>query len=263
MIISIEGLDRSGKTTLINTLKNLIMQKQQTSHFVFTKETNFNTNPLADPLLYHQSQFLLNPKFSHDKNELAPTYVIDPLHRNILFASLRAHNYQQVIAPALKANQHVVIDRQIHSSFAYTLNDVMMQKYWNRQIALGHFANKQAIIESLLHLYLFSAHQILPDLVFYVDVPLAILEQRQMQLQTSWSQPNQDAIEAQYDRHHQQWQAVIDEYQASFQYVQNQFGKKPQIIKLDGLLSPQQLANQVYQTINNHIKSQQLDFKKF
>ena len=263
MIISIEGLDRSGKTTLINTLKALIAKTNQAHQFVFTKETNISANPVADPLLYQQSQFLLNPKFSHHDNQLEPTYVISPLHRNLLFASLRAHNYYQVIKPALDANQNVIIDRQIHSSFAYALNDVMMQKYWNREIANGRFANKAAIIEQLLNLYLLSANHYIPDLVFYLDVPLAILEQRRYQQKTSWSQPqlNQDAIEAQYDQDQIHWQAVANEYQACFDYVQTPYGKKSTVVKLDGLLSPQQLANQVFQTINQYSKSQQLDFK--
>lgn len=264
MIISIEGLDRSGKTTLINALKELIAKTNQAHQFVFTKETNISANPIADPLLYHQSQFLLNPKFTHHDNQLEPTYAISVLHRNLLFASLRAHNYSQVIKPALAANQNIIIDRQIHSSFAYTLNDVMMQKYWNREIANGRFANKAAIIEQLLNLYLLSANNYLPDLVFYVDVPLAILEQRRYQQKTSWSQPqlNQDAIEAQYDQDLVQWQAVANEYQACFDYVQSPYGKKSTVVKLDGLLNPQQLATQVLQTINQHLKSQQLDFRK-
>lgn len=252
MLISFEGLDRSGKTTLIKAFQDLIATRSDLQNkFIFTKETNIGANKISQPIVYHLSDFLLNDQ-----------HQIDPVESNIFFAALRAHNWNTVIQKAQKLNQAVIVDRHIHSSFAYALNDLMMKKYWNQQIALGVYQNKDVIIDRLLNLYLFAAHQRLPDLVFYLKVPIPVLEQRQQQRDHSWSNATfSDAIENQYDQDYQNWQAVEQEYLASFNYVCDQFYRKPKVIMLDGLKNPHQLAQDVLEHINDYQKQKQLPFK--
>lgn len=254
MIVAIEGLDRSGKTTLINYLQTIINDANQTNRFVFTKETDFSANLVNEPIKHHLSNFLLNPNYGDN---------FDQLSRNLCFALLRAHHDLHVVQPALKQAKTVIIDRYIHSSFAYTINETIMNAYWNHQIEMGLYQDRQAIINHLLEIYHFSSYQKMPDLVFYLSVPIYELQARHQRLLNSWSVSDYqaDAIEKQYDQDFQKWTTIHEEYLRAFEYVVGPDYAMPKIIILDGLLQPQQLAQQVYQAIVDYQNQKQINYQ--
>lgn len=93
-----EGIDGSGKTTLIDALKKQLIEKS----FYFTKEpfgTMFSFN--IKSLLYE----------AISKNDYVSEY--------LLFAAARAHHIKTVILPYLNSNYHVITDRFFYSSMVY------------------------------------------------------------------------------------------------------------------------------------------------
>lgn len=93
-----EGIDGSGKTTLINILKEKLINKR----FFFTKEpcgTNFN----------------------HHMKELLHKVVLknDYISQYLLFAAERSFHIKTIINEHLNNNYNVISDRFFHSSLVY------------------------------------------------------------------------------------------------------------------------------------------------
>lgn len=98
--ISIEGIDGCGKTTLINSLKEKVIQHNIPT--VFTKEPGGSAigKPLRE-MLNHQP------------------VPLDPKTEYLLFAADRAQHIRDVIMPGIERGELVITDRCADSSLAY------------------------------------------------------------------------------------------------------------------------------------------------
>ena len=83
-----------------------------------------------------------------------------PRTEALLMAADRAQHMAEVIQPALDRNQHVVSDRSIYSTLAYQ----------------GH--GRRLGVPDLLSISTWALAGRLPDLVVFIDVPTAILNER-------------------------------------------------------------------------------------
>lgn len=93
-----EGIDGSGKTTLINALKVRLFEKR----FCFTQEPFGNDFSIS-------LKDLLSKARSQD----------DYICQYLLFAAARAYHIKTIINPNLKNNYHVISDRFFYSSLVY------------------------------------------------------------------------------------------------------------------------------------------------
>ncbi|BDC34904.1 dTMP kinase [Candidatus Dependentiae bacterium Noda2021] len=99
VLVSVEGIDGSGKSTLTRTLAERLSQSLPT---LLTKEP-------GDTPLGQQIRTLVQEK----------KVAICPKAEYLLFAADRAQHFDQVIIPALKKNILVISDRLADSSLAY------------------------------------------------------------------------------------------------------------------------------------------------
>lgn len=96
--IVFEGIDGSGKTTLINNIKKQVKEEE----YFFTKEPG-NTNFKSE--IYSLLQLLQEAE--------------EPFTEYLVFAAERTHHIKTKILPALKKNKIVISDRFIDSSIVY------------------------------------------------------------------------------------------------------------------------------------------------
>lgn len=134
--ISIEGVDKSGKTTLIN----LINKHQDLIHWtgkriVFTREPGGFNNPSGEKL----RTFILSNEF-------------DPLTQTYLFAASRNEHVIHTIRPNLSMGNIVVTDRYIDSSYVY-------------QGILGNIG-----IDKVNDINKYALHDIMPDITIVLVV---------------------------------------------------------------------------------------------
>jgi dTMP kinase len=94
--ICIEGIGGTGKTTLLNSLKEYLGDG-----FLFTREPN-------DPGIRN---LLLTPRTPH----------FPPFSELALFYADRCHQRTRVVLPALETGKHVIQDRGSGSSWAYQI----------------------------------------------------------------------------------------------------------------------------------------------
>ena len=141
MFISFEGTEGVGKTTLINSLNQYLLQKGCAT--VLTRE------PGGTPLAEQIRGLLLN---QHDEE------VNEDCELLLLFAA-RAQHIQQIIHPALQHNKWVLSDRFIDASFAYQGG--------------GRRLSQQKI--TLLQQQFVP---IMPQLTFWLDTPVEVGMQR-------------------------------------------------------------------------------------
>ena len=141
MFISFEGTEGVGKTTLINSLNQYLLQKGCAT--VLTRE------PGGTPLAEQIRGLLLN---QHDEE------VNEDCELLLLFAA-RAQHIQQIIQPALQHNKWVLSDRFIDASFAY--------QGGGRQLS-------QQKITLLQQQFV----PIMPQLTFWLDTPVEVGMQR-------------------------------------------------------------------------------------
>jgi dTMP kinase len=133
MLISFEGTEGCGKSTLI---KNLLVKFQSAKiQAISTRE------PGGSPVAEKIREIILH-------NEM------DPLTELFLYESARAEHYEKVIAPSLKAKKIVLCDRFIDSTIAY------------QGFARGL---KLPVIETLNKL---ATENRSPDLTFFLDLPV-------------------------------------------------------------------------------------------
>lgn len=139
MLISIEGIDGSGKSTLSKNLYNYLEKEQYP--VILTKE------PGATPLGL-QLRSILQSK----------TVSVNTKAEFLLFAADRAQHFTDVIVENLKANKIIISDRLNDSSIAY-------QGY-----------GRGLDIQTLKEINKWAMNDITPDLILYVkvDLPVAI-----------------------------------------------------------------------------------------
>lgn len=107
MFITFEGIDASGKTTVIKALKKHIEQNYNINEFVFTREPGGNNLKSAEKI----RELILE-----NGNE------IDSLSEALLYLTSRSLHINKVIKPALAKNMIVICDRFVDSSIAYQGN---------------------------------------------------------------------------------------------------------------------------------------------
>ncbi|WP_373438357.1 dTMP kinase [Metamycoplasma equirhinis] len=102
--IVIEGMDGSGKTTILKKFRDELNCKNMIDNFVFTREPGSAFSKEAEKI----RELILE-----NENSFSP--MVDAL----LFATSRRINLEKGIWPALENNKHVISDRYWTSSFVY------------------------------------------------------------------------------------------------------------------------------------------------
>ena len=136
MFITFEGIEGSGKSSLIEQLKKYFKSSKL--------EAFFSKEPGGTDLGKEIRKILLNPKYS-----------FDPTSELLLLLADRAEHVQKIIRPNLQKNKLIFCDRYLDSTFAYQ--------------GSGRYLDKKIIIE------MFKALDFpIPDLTILLDVPVQI-----------------------------------------------------------------------------------------
>lgn len=158
--IVLEGPDGSGKSTQAKTLYHRLTSEGYSC--IITEE------PGGTPEGTHLKNILLNPGLD-----------ICPKTELFLFLADRAQHVQKVIAPSLARGDIVISSRYFYSTLAY--------QGVARQIT--HF-------DFLVQLNLFAVTNIIPDLVFYLDITPELGLQKAAQITSNSGGPfKEDRIE--------------------------------------------------------------------
>ena len=136
MFITFEGIEGSGKSSLIAQLKKYFKSSKL--------ETFFSKEPGGTDLGKEIRKILLNPKYS-----------FDPTSELLLLLADRAEHVQKIIRPNLQKNKLIFCDRYLDSTLAYQ--------------GSGRNLDKKIIKE------MFKALDFpIPDLTILLDVPVQI-----------------------------------------------------------------------------------------
>lgn len=141
MLVTIEGIDGAGKSTLAHNLKNLLNNKNMS--VVLTKEPGAT-------LLGQKLRTIVQEK----------SVPVDALAEYLLFAADRAQHFTDVIIPNLHNNNIVISDRMADSSLAY-------QGY-------GRGLDKDMINK----VNNWAMRSIQPDVVLYIQLPFEVALER-------------------------------------------------------------------------------------
>lgn len=147
---------------------------------------------------------------------LSPDTVdLDARAEALLMAADRAQHVAQVIRPTLDSGRPVVCDRYLASSLAY------------------QGAGRGLGIDAVLPLSLFAVDDVLPDIVFLLDVPVEVSRARLA--------GNHDRLEREPDDFHERVrQAFLD----------LAVGHPERWVTLDGTLPPDDLQDRIAQTLH-------------
>jgi len=150
ILIAIEGIDGSGKSTLTQQLA-IVLDHDQYEVYL-TKEP-------GDTSLGHNIRSLV-------QTQMVP---ITPIAEYLLFAADRAQHFVEKIIPLLNANKIIISDRLSDSSLAY--------QGYGRGLPL----------EQLKAINSWAMQGIIPDITIFVRIPVAIALQRVTKRNTSLS----------------------------------------------------------------------------
>jgi dTMP kinase len=137
VLVTFEGIEAAGKSTLIATLADRLRN---------TGEDVLVTREPGGTLLGDSLRALF----------VDPAYRIDPVAEVMLLNASRAQLVGELIQPALKAGRTILCDRFFDATVAYQ--------------GFGRGLD----VESLLELCLVATRRIAPDLTFLVDVPVEV-----------------------------------------------------------------------------------------
>ena len=128
--LAFEGIDGSGKTTLIDELSKKLT------------ESNVNFNIVREPGGSKLGEGIRELLLSHD-------YDVDPTSEALLMSASRAQLIQEIVKPAINNGQVVITDRSAYSSVAYQgvgrdlgyqkiyeLNDLAIDSFWPEKVIL-------------------------------------------------------------------------------------------------------------------------------
>ena len=128
--LAFEGIDGSGKTTLIEELSKKLT------------ESNVNFNIVREPGGSTLGEGIRELLLSHD-------YDVDPTSEALLMSASRAQLIQEIVKPAINNGQVVITDRSAYSSVAYQgvgrdlgyqkiyeLNDLAIDSFWPEKVIL-------------------------------------------------------------------------------------------------------------------------------
>ncbi len=142
MFITFEGLDFSGKSTQIKLLADRLRSEKQTVSVL--------REPGGTPFGEKIRSILLDTQFSG----------MTAVGEFLLFSASRAQLVEGVIKPSLASGAVVICDRFYDSSTAY--------QGWGRGIPL----------EAIRTVNELATEKLVPDLTFFIDIPLKEVEQR-------------------------------------------------------------------------------------
>lgn len=142
LFVTIEGNDGSGKTTVVECLKQQLLLKN--IPVVATRE------PGGIRISEEIRNITLNPELSE----------MSPKTEALLYAASRSQHVDEKIKPALEEGKVVICDRFIDSSLAYQ----------------GYARNLG--IDEIYTINLFATQGILPDITIFLDVDQDVAHQR-------------------------------------------------------------------------------------
>ena len=128
--IAFEGIDGSGKTSIIEKLSD-ILNSQNKEHTIVREPGGTSVGEGIRKLL-----------LSHD-------YQVNPLAEALLMSASRAQLIQEIVKPSLNSGKIVITDRSAYSSVAYQgvgrelgykeiyeLNDLAIDSFWPKKVVL-------------------------------------------------------------------------------------------------------------------------------
>ena len=128
--IAFEGIDGSGKTSIIEKLSD-ILNSQNKEHTIVREPGGTSVGEGIRKLL-----------LSHD-------YQVNPLAEALLMSASRAQLIQEIVKPSLNSGKIVISDRSAYSSVAYQgvgrelgykeiyeLNDLAIESFWPKKVVL-------------------------------------------------------------------------------------------------------------------------------
>lgn len=142
MFITFEGIDGSGKSTQIDRLESTL-EKEGLPVAVFREPGGTGLSEKIRSIL------------------LDPAMEIDPVTELLLFSAARSQLVSERVMPLLENNEVVILDRFYDSTTAYQ-----------------GFGRQALPLEEIAHINRAAAHHLVPDLTFYMDLPLEDAEQR-------------------------------------------------------------------------------------
>lgn len=122
-LITFEGVEGSGKTTILHRLANYLEEKKQVQ-VLTTRE------PGGVPIAEEIRQLILNPAHT----------TMDGETEALLYAAARRQHLVEKVLPALQAGQYVLCDRFVDSSLAYQgyARGIGLEAIWQiNQFAIG------------------------------------------------------------------------------------------------------------------------------
>lgn len=149
MFITFEGLDFCGKSTQAKLLKE------------YLEKNNKRVNILREPGGTNISEMIRDILLDTKNSEM---FIETEL---LLFSSGRAQLVREVILPLLEENYFVISDRFHDSSIAY--------QGYGRGIS----------IEAVTAIQNFAIQKALPDITFFIDLPVEEIENRKAKLETN------------------------------------------------------------------------------
>ena len=128
--IAFEGIDGSGKTSIIEKLSD-ILNSQNKEHTIVREPGGTSVGEGIRKLL-----------LSHD-------YQVNPLAEALLMSASRAQLIQEIVKPSLNSGKIVITDSSAYSSVAYQgvgrelgykeiyeLNDLAIESFWPKKVVL-------------------------------------------------------------------------------------------------------------------------------
>ena len=110
MIVSIEGLDGSGKSTIIKRVAEKLTE--------YDIDVLITSEPTNGPVGKLIKEYLKQQQIKRDRNLEA-----------LLFAADRLWHWKNVIQPAVISGKIVITDRYLHSSLAYQSTNLIEEKW--------------------------------------------------------------------------------------------------------------------------------------
>jgi dTMP kinase len=141
MLISFEGMDKSGKTTQIKLLSR------------YLEEKGYNVIVTREPGGTKVGEMVRNILLDKNNNIANRTELL-------LYLASRSQNTKDIILPALKKNKIVICDRYIDSSIVYQ--------------GFGRGIN----IETIKFLNEFATYEVIPDITFVMIIDKESYEKR-------------------------------------------------------------------------------------
>lgn len=104
MFITFEGLDGSGKTTIVHKVIEKLLELKPNLNYILTREPGGKNIPEAEKI----REIILSKES-----------IISPVSEALLYSVSRRMHLERVIWPSLRENKLVLCDRYVDSFFAY------------------------------------------------------------------------------------------------------------------------------------------------